>query len=150
MISQVTREGYDPNGIAAWLLLNGTDPASRLSTLLWSASPSPRSLVSRIPSPSHPFSHLSSFRSRSPSRFLPSRRSPRSQLRGTLEKFQFIRKVVMRPNAQIRTPPPSLPPLVHSYQLARCKHERIVAQRDVALHRESSSADITNVIRDVL
>lgn len=70
-----------------------------------------------------------------------------AQRRGTLEKFQFIRKVVMRPNAQIRTLPPLL---VHSYQLAWCKHGGIVLQRDVLFHRESSSADIVNVIRNVL
>lgn len=82
----------DPSGIGAWLLLNGTDPASRLSTLLWSASPS-RSLslpASRLFSPSSP-------RSRSRFRFPPLdvRPLPHGRRRDTLEKFQFIQKVVM-------------------------------------------------------
>lgn len=80
----------DPSGIGAWLLLNGTDPASRLSTLLWSASPS-RSLS--LPASR---SSLLSLRSRSPSRFPPLGvfALPHGR-RDTLEKFQFIRKVVM-------------------------------------------------------
>lgn len=118
----------DPSGIGAWLQLNGTDPASRLFyppliylTLSLSISRS---------SP-HPRPRSRDFRSV----FSPSRHSSFPAVGNETPSRSF--NLYGKSNAQIRAPYPGRL-LVHSYQLARRKHEGIVEQRDPALRRESS------------
>jgi len=89
---------------------SGTDPASRLSILppfVFRASSSPSFVLSLTPR-SLPLADLPSLQ------FL--------SLARHLEKFQFIRKVVMTKCSDTYA---DTALLVHSYQLARCKQRRV-------------------------